>query len=151
MNLIKNIVVALCLLFFAACANHPTHENFNMKMDSLIGQPAARMVPTWGQPNSTVKHHDGSQTHTWYRQKTQTWNSFASYPGTGSTMFNYWPSAQARIASWSNRYFTTLGNAGTFHVNRPMRLIHHCTLVIHTDSQDNITQYDTAGDNCVSY
>lgn len=151
MIFIKKALCLVSVLFLANCAAHPTAENFSVKMKSLIGHPVTIMNDIWGAPNSTVNHADGSKTYTWYKQDMQQWNSFASYPGTGSTLFNYWPSAQARIGSWSNRHFVTMGNTGTFHVNRPMRLVHHCTLIVNTDSTGKIMSYDAAGDNCVSY
>ena len=151
MAFFKKILCFGSLLFLANCMAHPTSENFSAKMDSLMGQSAEAITSAWGIPNSTIEHQDGSKTHTWYRQQTQQWNSLASYPGTGSTMFNYWPSAQSRISSWSNRNYAIMGNTGNFHVNRPMRLVHHCTLVVNTDPQGNIKKYDAVGDDCVSY
>ena len=57
------IILAPFLLW--SCA---TAENYERLLNSWVGLRESALLAQWGQPQNTVRHPDGSRTHTWLRR-----------------------------------------------------------------------------------
>ncbi|MEM6602708.1 MAG: hypothetical protein AAF621_01540 [Pseudomonadota bacterium] len=146
------IAVCTIIISLTACASQPTEQKFDQHFDKLKGQHVDTIVKIWGPAEATHMHQDGSMTYKWHQANVEVWNQNSVYPGPGVSAFNYWPGAVYRLGSYTNRNFLLFGNYnGNFNVNRPMRLVHHCTLLVTTDPNGVILDHKTMGDDCVSY
>ena len=166
MTFTTKIMNNICVMFFVAfCVSctHPTEQNFNTQMSSLYGQHIDVMIPKWGPPESKYTYQDGRMAYKWHQTAEDTFIDPSFYPGTGINEFGYWPSASQRMMSYGGAYgggysygypYGYGGYSGygrSFMVNRPMTLVHHCTLTITTDNKGLIMSHQAVGDNCVAF
>lgn len=148
----KNIFfIFLLLVGFTACS-HPTTEEFHTKMNNLRGSHIDTMIPVWGPPLAKHTYQDGRTAYKWQTQSTDMWPETSYYPGNGTSAFSHWPSVHNRLHyGGHNRWgYAPYYYGGIFMVNRPMVLVHSCTLTVTTDKAGIIQSHEAVGDDCVS-
>lgn len=61
----RKLTIAFVLLMLAACKHGPS--KLEKAMDSWVGEPAGKLLASWGAPDTSVKLNDGSTVMTWKR------------------------------------------------------------------------------------
>ena len=148
----KNIFFIFLLSIVLTACSHPTTEAFNAKMNKLHGTHIDSIVSVWGPPLAKYTYQDGRTVYKWQTQTTDSWSETSYYPGNSTSAFSHWPSVGNRLLYGGyNRWgYAPYYYGGNFMVNRPMVLVHSCTLTVTTDKAGIIQNHEAIGDDCVS-